>query len=86
MDAEKMTTALYEKMRTEQNKYRSRLEALPPEEILKHAHEDVCCKGGFQPPNTTWLRLISGRWTGSYGKGEILSISWFFHNCGFKNY
>ena len=39
MDAEKMTTALYEKMRAEQNKYRSRLEALPPEEILKHAHE-----------------------------------------------
>ena len=39
MDDEEMTIALYEKMRTEQNKYRSWLEEQPPEEILNHAHE-----------------------------------------------
>ncbi|MDE7242851.1 MAG: DUF3849 domain-containing protein [Oscillospiraceae bacterium] len=37
--AERLTIELYEKMRTEQNKYRSWLETQPLEDILNHAHE-----------------------------------------------
>ena len=37
--AERLTSNLYEKMRAEQNKYRSWLEAQSPEDILNHAHE-----------------------------------------------
>ena len=50
MDAEKLTTALYEKMKAEQDSYRAWLVAQPPEKILDHAYEDVCCKGEFQNP------------------------------------
>ncbi len=39
MDAEKMTAALAEKMRAEQDKYRAWLVAQPPEKILNHAVE-----------------------------------------------
>ena len=53
MDAEKLNQALYEKMSAEQEEFRNDLLNQPPEEILKQASEDVCCKGGFQPPNTT---------------------------------
>ena len=50
LDAEKLTTALYEKMKAEQDSYRAWLVAQPPEKILDHAYEDVCCKGEFQKP------------------------------------
>ena len=39
MDAEKLTTALYEKMKAEQDSYRAWLVAQPPEEILNHTYE-----------------------------------------------
>ena len=39
MDAEKLTTALYEKMKAEQNSYREWLVTQPPEKILDHAYE-----------------------------------------------
>ena len=39
MDAEKMKDALIEKMKAEQDSYRARLVARPPEEILNHAYE-----------------------------------------------
>ena len=39
MDAEKLTTALYEKMKAEQDSYRAWLVAQPPEKILDHAYE-----------------------------------------------
>ena len=53
LDAEKLTTALFEKMKAEQNKDRAWLVTQPPEEILNHTYEDVCCKGEYQNPNTT---------------------------------
>ena len=40
--------ALYEIMCAEQDNFRKQLKSLPPEEILSHAYEDVCCKGRFQ--------------------------------------
>ena len=39
MDAEKLTTALFEKMKAEQDSYRAWLVAQPPESILSHAYE-----------------------------------------------
>lgn len=39
MDAEKLMTALYEKAKAEQDKYRSWLVAQPPAEILNHCYE-----------------------------------------------
>lgn len=39
MDAERLNTALYEKMCDEQRRYREWLLSLPPEEILNHAYE-----------------------------------------------
>lgn len=39
MDAEKLTTALFEKMKAEQDKYRDWLVTQPPEEILNHTYE-----------------------------------------------
>lgn len=48
MKQEEMNTQLYEKLAAEQTKYRDWLMGQPPEEILNHAYEDVCCKGRFQ--------------------------------------
>ena len=53
MDTEKLNQVLYEKMSAEQAQFRHDLLGQTPEEVLNHAYEDVCCKGGFQPPNTT---------------------------------
>ena len=39
MDAEKLTTALFEKMKAEQDSYRARLVTQPPEKILDLAHD-----------------------------------------------
>ncbi len=48
MTNEELNTALYQKMFAEQGTYRAWLLQQPPEEILKHTYEDVCCKGRFQ--------------------------------------
>lgn len=39
LDAEKLTTSLYEKMKTEQDSYQAWLVSQPPEEILNHTYE-----------------------------------------------
>ena len=80
MDAEKLNQALYDKMAAEQERFKHGLLGLTTEEALNHAYEDVCCKGEFQNPNTTRLRLISGRWTGSHRKGGKSSIFVRFHS------
>ena len=41
MNNEKLNTALYQKMKREQDKYRKWLVQCPPEEILSHAYEYV---------------------------------------------
>ena len=45
MTQEQLNTALYKKMFAEQEKYKAWLLSQPPESILDHAYEDVCCKG-----------------------------------------
>ena len=47
MNIKDLNTALYEKMATEQEKYRDWLKSQPPEEVLNHAYEytireDIC--------------------------------------------
>ena len=39
MNTNNLNTALYEKMATEQEKYRDWLKSQPPEEVLNHAYE-----------------------------------------------
>ena len=39
MNTNNLNTALYEKMATEQEKYRDWLKSQPPEEILHHTYE-----------------------------------------------
>ena len=41
MNTNNLNTALYEKMATEQEKYRDWLKSQPPEEILHHTYESV---------------------------------------------
>ncbi len=48
MNKEELNQALYGKMSKEQDSFRSWLLEQPPEEILNHTSEDVCCKGEFQ--------------------------------------
>ncbi len=45
MNKEELKQALYGKMSEEQDAFRSWLLEQPPEEILNHTYEDVCCKG-----------------------------------------
>ena len=50
MTTKEKNNALYEIMCAEQATFREQLKSLPPEEIISHAYEDVCCKGEFQNP------------------------------------
>ena len=46
MNTNNLNTALYEKMATEQEKYRDWLKSQPPEEILHHTYEytEMCIR------------------------------------------
>ena len=53
MDAEKLTTALFEKMKAEQDSYREWLVAQPRRKFLTTPTKMYVVKGNFKIPNTT---------------------------------
>ena len=57
MNTNNLNTALYEKMATEQEKYRDWLKSQPPEEILHHTYEYTRSSPGTSVPLRSGQRL-----------------------------
>ena len=56
MNTNNLNTALYEKMATEQEKYRDWLKSQPPEEILHHTYEYTVREDIVMAMEEMWIR------------------------------
>ena len=81
MNTNNLNTALYEKMATEQEKYRDWLKSQPPEEILHHTYEYTVREDIVMAVSYTHLDVYKRQHIGIIGDGQAEEVG-FLHIIG----